>query len=547
MADKTNGMATIYVDGAVVASGATLTGYETNTQISIGQFTGGTFLSNSKFDEFQIYRGLISASTVATLSGISTVPAAPTNLTGIAGNSQATLSYTGVNGASYNLYRSLSATGTFTQVKSGIVGTTYTDTGLTNGTTYYYYVTAANAAGESAAHSNVVAVTPVNNTTLVLDYTFSDGPANGNSTITDVTGHGYNGTFFGGGDLSQGFDTDAYPGFAYAGSTDPNQGRYIQVSSAKSFDFTSQFTMFTRIKMADNFQIQSIFGNAPGYPEDGFKLFLNSYNSQDHKLFFEYEAVQVTSAPVNIADGNYHALALSVDQINKVVKIYLDSAVVATATLTTSFPTNSGTTGNPIYLGTDGFFSSTSKFDDFRIYQGILTDAQVAALSAPPSVVTGSVALEGVTNLAAISPYSPLGMFHVIVRMAGTSTVVKTANVTLTTTANSPNGAFSLTGILAGTYDVLIKGSKNLAVLTPNVVIGATGGTINPVILPAGDSNGDNSVDSSDFGTLIGAFNTDGSISGSGYDPTVDFNFDGTVDSSDFGLLIGEFNNVGAN
>ena len=56
----------------------------------------------------------------------------------------------------------------------------------------------------------------------------------------------------------------------------------------------------------------------------------------------------------------------------------------------------------------------------------------------------------------------------------------------------------------------------------------------------------DKSVDASDFGTLIGAFNTDGAISGSGYDPTVDFNFDGLVDSSDFGLLIGEFNNTGA-
>ena len=550
VADKTNGMATIYVDGVVVASGATLTGYETNTPFTIGQFTGGTFLSTSKFDEFQIYRGLITASTVATLSGISTVPAAPTNLTGVAGNSQATLSYTGVSGASYNLYRSLSATGPFTQVKSGIVGTTYTDTGLTNGTTYYYYVTAANAAGESVTHSNIVSVTPLNTTTLVLDYTFSDGPGTAaapNSTITDVTGHGYNGAFIGNGDLTQGFSTDAYPGFAYAGSTDPTQNRYIQVSAAKSFDFTSQFTMFTRIKMADNFQIQSIFGNAPGYPENGFKLFLNSYNSQDHKLFFEYEAVQVVSAPVNIADGNYHALALSADQINNVVKIYLDGVVVANAALTTPFPTNSGTTGNPIYLGTDGYFSSTSKFDDFRIYQGILTDAQITALSAPAITVTGSVALEGVSNLGAVSPNAPLGTFHIIVRTAGTSTVVKTADVTLTTTAGSPTGTFTLAGIPAGTYDVLIKGRKNLAVLSPNVVVSATGGTIAPVTLPAGDTNNDNFVDSSDFGTLIGAFNTDSSIANSGYDPTADLNFDGVIDSSDFGLLIGEFNNAGAN
>ena len=63
--------------------------------------------------------------------------------------------------------------------------------------------------------------------------------------------------------------------------------------------------------------------------------------------------------------------------------------------------------------------------------------------------------------------------------------------------------------------------------------------------LPAGDTNNDNSVDSSDFGVLIGAFNSDVTIGG--YDYRADLNQDGTVDSSDFGLLIGEFNNTGAN
>ena len=36
-------------------------------------------------------------------------------------------------------------------------------------------------------------------------------------------------------------------------------------------------------------------------------------------------------------------------------------------------------------------------------------------------------------------------------------------------------------------------------------------------------------------------------LPGNGYDPTCDFNFDGSVDSTDFGLLIGEFNVMGVN
>ena len=47
--------------------------------------------------------------------------------------------------------------------------------------------------------------------------------------------------------------------------------------------------------------------------------------------------------------------------------------------------------------------------------------------------------------------------------------------------------------------------------------------------------------DSSDFTLLIGAFNSDETIPGSGYDPKGDFNSDGSVDSTDFTLLIGEF------
>ena len=65
------------------------------------------------------------------------------------------------------------------------------------------------------------------------------------------------------------------------------------------------------------------------------------------------------------------------------------------------------------------------------------------------------------------------------------------------------------------------------------------------VVLQPGDAVDDNSIDSSDFGILIGAFNTDASVPGGGYDPRADFNYDGFVDSTDFGLLIGNFNTQG--
>ena len=160
--------------------------------------------------------------------------------------------------------------------------------------------------------------------------------------------------------------------------------------------------------------------------------------------------------------------------------------------------------------------------------------------------VTGRIALEGVSNLATINSHAPLGTFHIGFRNPNTTTEVYAADVALTTASGSAFGTFSLPNAPRGTFDIGIKGAKNLRVLLPAVAIGAAT-TLRDASLPAGDANSDNSVDSSDFGVLIGAFGADVSIPGSGYDPTVDFNFDGIVDSTDFGLLIGEFNNTGAN
>ena len=151
----------------------------------------------------------------------------------------------------------------------------------------------------------------------------------------------------------------------------------------------------------------------------------------------------------------------------------------------------------------------------------------------PPSV-SGSLAFEGIVPSAAAQNVT------FTFRPADGS-----ANITFPFIAVPASGAFNFTGIPQKKYTVHIKGDKYLAT---NVNVDTTGGNVSGVtaFLPAGDANNDNSVDSSDFGVLIGAFGSDASVPGSGYDPTADFNGDGVVDSTDFGLLIGEFNNSGA-
>ncbi|HET6384205.1 MAG TPA: fibronectin type III domain-containing protein, partial [Armatimonadota bacterium] len=82
-------------------------------------------------------------------------PPAPTGLSATSGNKQIALSWTASTGAAtYNVKRSTTNGGPYTTAGSATT-TSYTDSGLTNGTTYYYVVSAVNAGGESANSTQI--------------------------------------------------------------------------------------------------------------------------------------------------------------------------------------------------------------------------------------------------------------------------------------------------------------------------------------------------------------------------------------------------------
>lgn len=105
----------------------------------------------------------------------STVPSAPTGLTAAAGSGKVDLSWSASSGAdSYQVKRGTTSGGPYATVAT-VSSTSYSDTSVTNGTTYYYVVSAVNSAGESANSAQVEA-TPQGSTTpspagsLVLQY-----------------------------------------------------------------------------------------------------------------------------------------------------------------------------------------------------------------------------------------------------------------------------------------------------------------------------------------------------------------------------------------
>lgn len=111
-----------------------------------------------------------------------TVPGAPTNVTAIAGNGQATISFTAPvdnGGSAITGYTVTSNPGNITAAGTGNL---ITLTGLTNKTTYTFTVAAMNVAGTGAASAASNAVVP-NNLALPTITTISTQP----TALTNVT------------------------------------------------------------------------------------------------------------------------------------------------------------------------------------------------------------------------------------------------------------------------------------------------------------------------------------------------------------------------
>ncbi len=124
--------------------------------------------------------------------------AVPSGLTAAAGNQQVTLSWNSAVGATgYNLDRSLLSGSSFATIATGLAAGSYTDTAVTDGTTYYYTVLAVNAGGQSS-NSSVVSATPeapiAGPETLPPEIAMSGSGATTNIAFTvqdSVPGHTY--------------------------------------------------------------------------------------------------------------------------------------------------------------------------------------------------------------------------------------------------------------------------------------------------------------------------------------------------------------------
>ena len=175
-----------------------------------------TSYSNTGLDNGTAYHYVVSALGAGGESGNSTEasatpqlpppPAAPTNLQASPGNAQVNLTWTASIGAtSYNVKRSTTSGGGYTTVATGVGGTSFNNSGVSNGTTYFYVVTAVNGSGESG-NSNEASTTPqlppppapptnlqasAGNTQVTLTWTASSGATSYTVKRATVSGGPY--------------------------------------------------------------------------------------------------------------------------------------------------------------------------------------------------------------------------------------------------------------------------------------------------------------------------------------------------------------------
>jgi hypothetical protein len=276
---------------------------------------------------------------------------------------------------------------------------TYTDSTVTNGVTYYYTVSALTPTGESGnGNEAVVSVQPQ----LVAYYKFNEISG---ASASDATGNGWTGTLMNGASWTVGHSNACVN---LNGSS-----QYVSLPNNVITNVTGDFTIAAWVYLNGS---QGYWARIFDFGVEQSAVWGSTYYSTPTRYMFlapesgnmRFAITLGTAGGEQHVDGNqpmpvngWHHVAITLS--GNTGTLYLDGAVIGTNTITI-MPTQLGSL-NANFIGKSQWSGDpylNGKVDDFRIYNGALSAAQIAALVAgypvQPSAPTNVVATAASMN-----------------------------------------------------------------------------------------------------------------------------------------------------
>ncbi|HZL36658.1 MAG TPA: fibronectin type III domain-containing protein [Tepidisphaeraceae bacterium] len=520
--DATTGIANIYVDGALNATGTFDTGNKTSVFSRLGALsdvandsvtsTGATFF-NGQLDEVRIYDQVLDPVEVQALS---VAPAAPTNLTVVAASgTELDLSWTDNSAFADGYILQRSANGgpwvSLPELPSGT--TSYNDTALSPNTAYSYRVQAVDTAGPSAFSNVATLTTPTTPTT----------PKNATATFNSTTEI----------DL-QWTDT----------ATNATGYRLLRGLIGGEFVVIDNNLPPTANSYKDT-------GLTPGTEYD---YHIQAFNVAGYSDFAGIHTGTIAVPPANpqvtIGAGqvslSWTAPAYDGDAQNLTYDIYRgttpggESATpLATAVTTPNFTDSAVANGQTYYYEITAVDLGGESAKSAEV-AAALQSATIAAISVS-TPASGPIALQTAADGLRLLPAGratdvPLGGISRINITLSAAAVLSPADVTVTGTTIANYGPVTISG--SGTSYVLTLAQPITKADRVTVTIGNAGITTftrRLDVLP-GDANDDGKVTFTDFVSLSNNFGKPASAN-----PFADFNGDGTIGFADFVILSNDF------
>ena len=296
------------------------------------------------------------------------------------------LSWNGSAGAdSYLVKRSTTSGSGYITIASGVTATSYSDTGLVNGTTYYYVVAATNANGVSS-NSIEVSATPAE----MFGWWKFD--ATSGTTAADSGSGGNPGTLQSGATWVVGAISNAV-------HLNGTANGYVSLPMGL-VSALNDFTISTWVKVDANATWARVFDFGSGTGSYMFLAPASGGTSVRYAITTRQRRRAAVEPRRQSFDGRWHHLAVTLSGSTGV--LYVDGVPADTNLNMTLKPSSLGSTTQN-YIGKSQWPDPnlTGSVDDFRIYSRALNATEVAALANPvPPAPAGLAAVAGNAQVA---------------------------------------------------------------------------------------------------------------------------------------------------